>query len=166
MLGGFHMAKALLHCIGKFIKINGLFDTFIETRTFGVKTAEEVAGGTHYVRSFRGMLILSEALLKLKWDAFWEKTDVNIFKNFVTKFKDFQNDIKEMKKTDNLKMNFGKSCQSMGELKIDFLYFTNHCVEKSQMCNYFENFLNTVELLKDLVAADREGDWDAHLLAV
>ena len=71
-----------------------------------------------------------------------------------------------MKKTDNLKMNFGKSCQSMGELKIDFLYFTNHCVEKSQMCNYFENFLNTVELLKDLVAADREGDWDAHLLAV
>ena len=25
MLGGFHMAKALLHCIGKFIKINGLF---------------------------------------------------------------------------------------------------------------------------------------------
>ena len=56
------MAKALLHCIGKFIKINGLFDTLIETGTFGVKTAEEVAGGTHNV----GMLILSEALRKLK----------------------------------------------------------------------------------------------------
>ena len=54
----------------------------------------------------------------------------------------------------------------MGELKIDFLYFTNHYVEKSQMCNYFETFLDMVELLKDLVAADREGDWDAHLLAV
>ena len=140
MLGGFHMAKALSHCIRKCIKINGLFDTLIETGAFGIKTAGEVAGGTHYVRSFCGMLILSEALLKLKWYAFWEKTDVNIFKNFVTNFKDFQNDIKEMKKTDNLKLNFDKSCQSMGKLKIDFMNLTNQCVEKSQMCNYFENF--------------------------
>ena len=50
MLGGFHMAKALLHCIGKFIKINCLFDSLIETVTFGIETAEEVAGSTHYVR--------------------------------------------------------------------------------------------------------------------
>ena len=63
-------------------------------------------------------------------------------------------------------MNFDKSCQSMGELKIDSLKFTNHYVEKSQMRNYFDNFSNMVELLKDLVAADREGDWKAHLLAV
>ena len=87
------------------------------------------------------MLAEAEALLKLKWNAFWEKTDANIFKNFVTYFKNFKNDIKEMKKTpDNLKMNFDKSCQSMGELKLDFLSFTNHYVEKSQMCHYFENF--------------------------
>ena len=165
MLGGFHMTKALLHCIGKFMKINGLFDALIETGRFDIKTAEEVAGGTHYVRSFCGMLILSQGLLKLKWDAFWEKIDVNIFKNFVTNFKDFQNDIKEMKKNDNLKMNFDKSCQSMGDLKIDFLNFTNHCVEKSQMCTYVNNFLNMIELLKYLVAADR-GDWETHLLLV
>ena len=64
MLGGFHMTKAPLHCIGKFVKINGLFDTLIETGTFGVKTAKAVAGGTHYVRSFLGMFIPSEVLLK------------------------------------------------------------------------------------------------------
>ena len=97
MLGGFHMAKALLHCIGKFIKINRLFDTLIETVTFGVKTAEEVAGGTHYVRSFRGMLILS-GITKTKMECFLGKNDVNIFKNFVTNFKDLQNYLKEMKK--------------------------------------------------------------------
>ena len=73
MLGGFHMAKSFLHCIGKFIKINGLFDTFTETGSIGTNTAEEFAGITHYVRSFNGMLILLEALLKLKWNAFWEK---------------------------------------------------------------------------------------------
>ena len=73
MLGGFHMAKSFLHCIGKFIKINGLFDTFTETGSMGTNTAEEFAGITHYVRSFNGMLILLEVLLKLKWNAFWEK---------------------------------------------------------------------------------------------
>ena len=34
------------------------------------------------------------------------------------------------------------------------------------MCNYFEDFLDMVELLKDLGAAHRGGDWEAHLLAV
>ena len=63
MLGGFHMVKALEHCIGKIMKINCLFDTLIESGTFGIKTVGEVAGGTHYVRSFGDMLILSEALL-------------------------------------------------------------------------------------------------------
>ena len=42
MMVGFHMAKPLLHCIGKFIKSNVRFDTLIETGTFDVKTAEEV----------------------------------------------------------------------------------------------------------------------------
>ena len=69
MMGGFHMAKPILYCI----KINDLFDTLIETNTFDVKAAEEIAGGTHYVRSSRGMLILSEALLKLKLNAFLGK---------------------------------------------------------------------------------------------
>ena len=83
------MLGPLLHCIGKFIKINGLFDTLIETGTFGVKTGKEVVGGTHYVR-FRGMLILLEALLKRKW----EKTDANIFKNLDTNFKPYQRNLK------------------------------------------------------------------------
>lgn len=63
-------------------------------------------------------------------------------------------------------MKFGKSWQSKGELKIDCLNFTNCSVEKLQLCNYFENFLKRTEFLKDIVAADREGDWKAPLLVV
>ena len=63
-------------------------------------------------------------------------------------------------------MKFGKSWQSKGELKIDCLNFTNCSVEKLQLCNYFENFLKRTEFLKDIVAADREGDWKAPLLIV
>ena len=63
MLGGFHMVRALVHCIGKVLKINCLFYTLIESGTFGIKTVWEVASGTHSVRSFGDMLILSEVLL-------------------------------------------------------------------------------------------------------
>ena len=42
MTGGFHMAKAFLHSVGRFMKINGLFGTLIENGTFGVKTAEKL----------------------------------------------------------------------------------------------------------------------------
>ena len=41
---------------------------------------------------------------------------------------------------------------------------SNHCVEKSQICNWKK--LNIVEVLKDLVAADSEGDCVANLLAL
>ena len=58
------------------------------------------------------------------------KKIANVFKNLVTNFKDFQNNIKEMKKKNaTLKVNFGKSFKSMGEPKIDFLNLINHCVE-------------------------------------
>ena len=66
MLGGFHMVRALCTLYWqnlKILKINCLFDTLIESGTFGIKTVGEVANGTHYVRSFGDMLILSEVLL-------------------------------------------------------------------------------------------------------
>ena len=66
VLGGFHMVKAFVHCTifyCTFLKMNCLFDTLIESGTFGIKADGEVSSGTHYVRSFCDMLILSEALL-------------------------------------------------------------------------------------------------------
>ena len=51
MLGGFHMAKALLHCIGKYLKHTSLVDILIQTDTFSIKVVEAVVAGTHYVRS-------------------------------------------------------------------------------------------------------------------
>ena len=69
MLGGFPIPKVLLHCIQKFMKDNGLFDTLIETNQFGVKTAEDI-------NTVRGVT-------NTKMECFWKKSDANIFqKNF------------------------------------------------------------------------------------
>ena len=62
MLGSFHMAKIALGAAGKYVKGSGLDDALIEAKVFGIKTIEAVLGGTHYVRSIRGLQILAAAI--------------------------------------------------------------------------------------------------------
>ena len=86
-LGGFHMAKCLQHCTGKYIKGTGLDDVLLETNIFGKKTIEQILNGTHYVRSLRGFIIIVEAIERLKWKAFFEQYGKD--KNYISvKFKD------------------------------------------------------------------------------
>ena len=42
MLGGFHMAKCVLHCIGKYLNGCGLEDGLVVTNIFGIKVLESV----------------------------------------------------------------------------------------------------------------------------
>ena len=71
MTGGFQMAKAAMHCVGKHLRGSGMEDAFVETETFGLKVAQSVIEGSHYVRAFRALLIAAEAVESIKWDAFW-----------------------------------------------------------------------------------------------
>ena len=70
MMGGFHMAKTVMHCVGKYLRGSGMEDAFVETKTFRLKVAQLVMEGSHYVRAFRGLLIAAEAAESMKWDAF------------------------------------------------------------------------------------------------
>lgn len=74
MLGSFHTAKVIKHCIGKSLTGSGIQDVLIETEVFGVKPVESVMKGTHYVRSLRGIIITPEAIEAMKWYAFWKVT--------------------------------------------------------------------------------------------
>ena len=53
------------------MKGSGFQDTFVETKTFGLKTVESVMAGTHYVRALRGLIIISEVIDIMRWEAFW-----------------------------------------------------------------------------------------------
>ena len=81
MLGGFHTAKCVQRCIGKFIKGTGLEDALLEAGVFGVKVMESILAETNYVRSLGGIQILSGAIQLVKWNAFWKVHDTNDFKN-------------------------------------------------------------------------------------
>ena len=89
MLGGFHTAKCVQRCIGKFIKGTGLEDALLEAGIFGVKVMESILAETNYVRSLRGIQILSGAIQLVKWNAFWKVHDTNDFKNSAQAIKKF-----------------------------------------------------------------------------
>ena len=69
MMGGFHMAKAAMRCLGKYLKGCGIEDTH-ELEAFGQKVVETVFGATHYIRSLRGLMI-EQPFDAMKWEASW-----------------------------------------------------------------------------------------------
>ena len=66
-----HWVKILLKCAGRYLRGSGIEDGLIETKIFGKLTLHSVMEGTHYVRSFQGILIVSDALNSLMWEGFW-----------------------------------------------------------------------------------------------
>ena len=81
MLGGFHTTKFVQRCIGKSIKGTGLEEALVETGVFGVKMMESILAATNYVRSLRGIQILSVTTELVKWNAFWKIYNTSDFKN-------------------------------------------------------------------------------------
>ena len=58
MLGRFHMAKCVLHCIGKYLNGCELEDELVEINIFGIKVLESVISASHYTSALRGIKIL------------------------------------------------------------------------------------------------------------
>ena len=164
-LGGLHMTKCVLYCIDKFIKGSGLDDVLIETGGFGAKVLEAVLGKTRYVRSFREMLILSSAIFSLKWSPFSE-----IIKD--DQFNEINEKVKELSSNLIQKNNFqGYAKYEECEREIDLLkskydMFVKDRASSSEFCKYWDLILKFINLLKQLIAAEREGNWNTYVCTV
>ena len=58
MLGCFHTAKYVEHCIRKYIEGSCIEESMRQTQKFDVNVFDAVLNGTNYVRSMRRYLIL------------------------------------------------------------------------------------------------------------
>ena len=65
MMGMFHWVKILMKCAGRYLKGSGIDDALIETQVFGKLTLNSVLEGSHYVRSFHGIMMVSDLLISL-----------------------------------------------------------------------------------------------------
>ena len=141
-MGGFHMAKAAMLCVGKYLRGSGIEDAFVETEAFRLKVVQSVMEGSHYVRAFRGLLIAAEAVKSMKWDVFWN----------VHNSEEYTIDQSALSKL---------SSSLMEKDPFTAKTYLNSCRRNEKLMHNFHSFI-----IKALIGADRTGDWEGHLDAV
>ena len=143
MLGSFHTAKTSLKCAGKFIKGSGAEDAFIECGLYGPKSVQTILGGTHYYRSFNGLTMLSEAIERLKFKAFWASVNQNLYKNAVEEFTTFQRSLGNLNGEDSrAKLEDLMQSKTMTPLLEALEQFSIECGKTSEQCKFWNEFPN------------------------
>ena len=137
-------------------------DALVETGVFGLKAVESMMNESHYIRSLRSIIIIADALNTLKWEAFWKTNDRAYFSDILSVADPLKIAFKDK---DSLRTReyYDQLLPYITDLKERFENFSSSCKNMSEMCQYWERFLEIVSILKALIAADREGDWQAHL---
>ena len=91
--------------------------------------------------------------------------DISLYKNELANLETLKEHLNNRKTEESIQM-FHKFKSKMSQFESDFNKFVATCPISSQVCQYFENFVNMVKLLKKLISADPSGDWKSHLQAV
>ena len=120
-----------------------------------------MTSGSHYDPSLRGLLILEDAVEALKWKAFWKHT-----KEGGERLKDQLTVIDEsleLRNKDKVKIICAAKSEVIETLKDLVKTCICKAVKSSEISKYWEAILKNIRFLKDLIAADRTGNWDAHL---
>ena len=144
---------------------SGIDDCLSQTKVVGVKTLKSVVEGTNYARSLKAIVILAHAVESLKWEAFTNNNDMSKYGDFLSSMEGFQ---EALSKTDQKYcQNLYEIClQKSGELKLEFEAFCKQRTEQPEMCKYWDGLIKLASILKNLIAADRGGDWEGHLQAI
>ena len=159
-IGSFHMMKVVLACIGKYLDGSGAVKIWTENDIFGLNVVNSVLSGSHYVRSLKGMMLLCECIERLQWVEF-----------LTDRGNQYDNDlqcIQELKKAvaskDRDESKRVLQCFLDNPIILeDFVSFKSSQSRKSETFAYWDHFVEMVYLLRDLIRADREGNWRLHL---
>jgi hypothetical protein len=72
-LGGFHMEKIVLACLGAYLEPSGIFSVLVETECYGPDTINSVISGSHYSRARTAHSMIHEVLMSMMFEAFMEE---------------------------------------------------------------------------------------------
>ena len=121
-------------------------------RTFGPNLIKSVLLGNHYVRSVKGMFRLCEVIGRLQLCEFFSQNNGQ-FINTLQTVKDLQAIFRP------------ETAEAARQITHQFVTDTTliRNSEQSETFAYWNRFVQMVNLLKDLIRADREGNWPLHL---
>ena len=127
------------------------------TQVFGINVIDAVLNGTNYARSLKRYLILANAIEKLKWEDFLKHIDMREFSEFSKASKAFQI-VLASKNPEESKSSYHVCLNQYQVIKQEFETISKTCSGRSKICRHCDDILTLIGLLKDLVAADTEGN--------
>ncbi|KAL4238796.1 hypothetical protein ACF0H5_003503 [Mactra antiquata] len=111
-------------------------------------------------------MLLSEVMERLQWKAFLEAINGDISNTHLTSlFYNLRKSIamKDRQESTNCVEDF---MHTSDDLFAAFDLFRTENAQKSETFKFWDHFIELVRLLRNLVRADREGNWNLHLLTV
>ena len=121
--------------------------------------------GTHYDRSLKGFQILSGAIEQMKWQAFRQCHNEDEFQEAIDSLNSFAKALADKDK-ERSKEEYNFCVSKMTNLREKYLEFSEKCSSNSATCQYWDGIIKLCQMMKNLVAEDRNSDWEAHLQSV
>lgn len=125
----------MLHIFDKYLKGSGIEDALMECNVFGTTVIEAIMNGTHYVRSIKGMMIIADAVEKLRWKTFWSVTIKEPVLPLLDKVKLFRQSLLNMNVVE-CKAYIEPLSIELQALRDKFQDFINICKQRSELYKY------------------------------
>lgn len=165
-MGTFHLLKTVLKCIGKLLDGSGADMTWLQAGVFGPTVIENsVLHGGHYSRCLEGMQLIAEAFERLQYKEFFSEKGIAQYTHELAILTNLQSSVKEKCITDSHKymVQFADASKTLVE---DLNRFIQTRSDSNENFKFWTQFLQMMNIVRDLLRADREGIWELHLDAV
>ena len=167
-IGGFHMEKVILACCGKYLEESGIGAVLVENEIYGPGVINSVMDGGNYVRSKRGIAIITEAMEHLQMVSFVDNIDQNVHESFLAQLSDLRTLFREVPLNQKMIVDtWNTATQNSAIFEKAFEDFQKNGCTKSTLFQYWDTFIHKISpVIRDLAKSFRDGDWNVHLSAL
>ena len=160
-LGTFHTIKTLMKSIGKSLGGSGAESV---TTGYGPTVIDKpILGATHYNRALEGLSVLAESISRLIFKEFFEDKDMHEHDFEIQQIALMRKHVSE--KNTGQSLIYLNNFASNKKFYNDFRNFLIARSELNENFKYWLSFVKRMEVVYDLLRADREGNWLLHLVA-
>lgn len=166
IMGTFHLVKIVLKCIGKILDGSGADTTWLQADVFGPSVVQNsVLNGGHYARSLEGMQLLAHAFRRLLYKEFFAAKGVEPYAAELATLAKLKSSVasKDVNNSQKYMEEFTGTCSKLVE---DLDSFIKVRSAESENFKFWCQFLQMMDVVHDLLRADREGLWQLHLDSV
>ena len=168
MMGNFHTVCNFTSSIGKLFGDAGLRDLAVESDVIAEGSVNKILEGKHYNRAVRLHKLVYEALMRLVWKSFVDYLKDTQCGDDTMMLRNYRDNLYKLHGSSS-HQTLEKALQDESYLKVMQMftdYKDNLSTNKGPLAAFWMTYIDMVELLLDLIRADREGDWQLHLASI